>query len=79
MDPADPCGNPSWSLQSFMHRHFLCDLFHGIHGVQEMQVLVIMAHNIESVHTLLPTVLKLGLNGNHGSGEGDIEQPQPIH
>ncbi len=38
MDPADPCGNPSWSSQSFMHHHILCDLFHRIHGGQDIQV-----------------------------------------
>ena len=53
MDLADPCGNPSWSSQSFMHHHILCDLFHGIHGVQEMQVSVMMTYNIQLVHTLL--------------------------
>ena len=30
MDLADPCGNPSWSSQSFLCHHILCDLFHGI-------------------------------------------------
>ena len=45
MDPADPRGKPSWSLQVFMRHHILFDLFHGIHGVQEMQVTVTMAHN----------------------------------
>ena len=45
MDPADPCGNPSWSSHSFMCHHILCDIFHGIHGVQEMQVSVMMTHN----------------------------------
>ena len=78
MDPADPCGKPSWSSQIFM-RHILCDLFHGIHGVQEMQVSVTMAHNTELVHMLLSGGIKLGLHGNHGSGEGDVAQPQPIH
>ena len=53
MDPADPCGESSWSLQIFMHHHIICDLFHGIHGVQEMQVTATMAHNTELVHTLL--------------------------
>jgi hypothetical protein len=33
MDLVDPCGNPSWSSQSFMHHHILCDLLHGMHGV----------------------------------------------
>ena len=33
MDLADPCGNHSWSSQSIMCHHNLCDLFHGIHGV----------------------------------------------
>jgi len=79
MDPADPCGKPSWSSQIFMLHHILCDLFHGIHGVQEIQVSVTMAHNTELVHTLLSGGLKLGLHGNHGSGEGDTAQPQPIH
>ena len=50
MDLADPCGNPSCSSQSFMHHQILCDLFHGIHGVQEMQVSVMMTHNTELVH-----------------------------
>jgi len=58
MDPADPCGNPLWSSQSFVHHHILCDLLHGIHGVQEMQVSVIMTHNTELVHGLLSGVLK---------------------
>jgi len=79
MDPADPCEKPSWSSQIFMHHHILCDLFHGIHGVQEMQVTVTMANNTELVHILLSGVLKLGLHGNQGSGEGDVAQPQPIH
>jgi len=79
MDLADPCGDPSWSSQSYMCHHILCDLFHGIHGVQEMQVTVTMANNTELVHILLSGVLKLGLHGNQGSGEGDVAQPQPIH
>ena len=62
-----------------MHHHILCDLFHGIHGVQEMQVSVKKTHNAELVHRLLSGVLKLGLHGHHGSGEGDVAQPQPIH
>jgi len=70
---------PSWSSQIFMHHHILYDLFHEIYGVQEMQVTVTMAHNTELVHTLLSGVLKLGLHGNHGSGKGDVAQPQPIH
>jgi len=62
-----PVGMPSWSSsQSFMHHHILCDLFHGIHGVQEMQVSVMMTHNVELVHRLLSGVLKLGLHGHHG-------------
>ena len=79
MDAADPCGNPSWSSESFMHHHILCDLFHGIHGVQEMQVSVKMTHNTELVHRLLSGVLKFGLHDHHGSGKGDVAQPQPIH
>jgi len=79
MDPADPCGNPSWSSKSFMHHHIICDLFHGIHGVQETQVSVMMTHNAQMVHRLLWGVLKLGLDGHHGNGEGDVAQPQPIH
>jgi len=31
------------------------------------------------VHRLLTGVLKLGLHGHHGSGKGDVAQPQPIH
>jgi len=62
-----------------MYHHFLCDLLHGIHGVQEMQVSGMMAHNIELVHTLLSTVLKLRLHGHHGSGEGDVTEPQSKH
>jgi len=79
MDPADPCGNPLWSSQSFTCHHILCDLFHGIHSVQEMQVSVMMTRNTELVHRLLSGVLKLGLHGHHGSGEGVVAQPQPIH
>jgi len=79
MDLADPCQNPSWSSHSFMHHHMLCDLFHGIHGVQEMQVSVMMTHNAGLVHRLLSGVFKLELHGHHGSGEGDVAQPQPIH
>ena len=79
MDMADPCGNPSWSSQSFMRHHILCDPFHEIHGVQEMQVLVMMTHNAQMVHRLLSGGLKLGLHGNHGSSKGDVAQPQPIH
>ena len=48
IDMADPCGKPSWSSQSFMHHHILCDPFHGIHGVQEMHVLVMMTHNAQN-------------------------------
>jgi len=79
MDLADPCGNPSWSSQSFVHHHVLCDLFHGIHGVKEMQISVMLTHNAELVHSLLLGVLKLGLHGHHGSGKGGVAQPQPIH
>ena len=79
MDPADPCANPSWSSQGCMRHHILCDLFHGIHGVQEMQVSVMMTHNAKLVHRLLSGVLKLGLHGRHGSDEGDDAEPQPIH
>jgi len=76
---ADPCGNHPWSSQSFVHHHILCDLFHGIHGVQEMQVSVIMTRNTELVHRLLSGVLKLGLHGCLDSGKGDAAQPQSIH
>ena len=62
-----------------MCQHILCDLFHGIHGVKEMHVSVMMTHNAELVHRLLPGVLKLGLHGHHGSDEGDVAQPKPIH
>jgi len=79
MDPADPCGNPSWSSQSFLRHHILCDPFHGIHGVQEMQLSVMMTHNAELVHSLLSGMLKLELHGHHGSGKEDVAQPQPIH
>jgi len=79
MDMADPCGHPSWSSQSFMCHRILCDPFHGIHGVLEMQVSVMMTHNAELVHRLSSGVLKLGLHGHHGSSKGDIAQPQPIH
>jgi hypothetical protein len=54
-----------------MHHQILCDLFHGIHGVQELQVSVMMTHNKELVHRLLSGVLKLGLYGHHGSSKGD--------
>jgi len=79
MDLADPCGDPSWSSQSYMCHHILCDLFHGIHGVQEMQVSVMMTHGTKMVHRLLSGVLKLGLHDHHGSDEWDVAQPQPIH
>ena len=73
------CMDPTWSSQSFKHHHILCDLFYGIHGVQEMQASVMMTHNAESVHRLLSGVLKLRLHGHHGSGEGDdFAQPQLI-
>jgi len=62
-----------------MRHHILCDPFKGTHGVQEMQVSVVMTHNAELVHRLLPGVLKLQLHGNHGSSEGDVAQPQPTH
>ena len=62
MDPAVLCENPSWSSHSFMHHHILCDLFREIHGVQEMQVSVMMTHNTELVHRLLSGVLKFGLH-----------------
>ena len=78
-DPADPCGNPSWSSQSFMHHRIPCDLPHGIHGVHEMQVSVMMTYNAQLVHRLLSGVLKLRLHSHHGSGERDVAQPQPIH
>ena len=79
IDLADPCGNSSRSSESFMRHQILCDLFHGIHGVQEMQVSVMMTHSTEMVHRLLSGVLKLGLRGQHGSGKGDVAQPQPIY
>jgi len=53
--------------------------FHGIHGVQEMQVSVMMTHNAQMVRRLLWGVLKLGLRVHHSNGEGDVAQPQPIH
>ena len=59
-----------------MNHHIICDLYHGIHGVQEMQESVMMTHNAELVYRLLTGVIKLGLNGHHGSGKGDVEQPQ---
>jgi len=34
---------------------------------------------ITSMHRLLSGVLKLGLHGHHGSGKGDVAQPQPMH
>jgi len=77
MDTADPCANPSWSSKSFMHHYILCVLCHGIHGVQEMQISV-MTRNTKLVHRLLSGVLKLGLQGHHGSGKGDVAQPQPL-
>jgi len=55
------------------------DLIHGIHGVQEMQVSVMMTRNAELVHRLLSGVLNLGLHGHQDSGEGGDAQPQPIH
>jgi len=79
MDPAYPSENPSWPSQSFMRHHILYDFYHGNHGVEEVQVSVTMTHNTELVHRLLSGVLKLGLRGHHGSGEGDVPQPQPIH
>ena len=62
-----------------MHHHILCDLFHGIHGVQEMQLSVKMTHNAELVHRLLSGVLKLELHDHHSNGKGDVAQPQTIH
>jgi len=79
MDPADPCGNPSWSSQTCMNHQILCDLFHGVHGVQEVPESVMMTHNAELVHRLLTGVLKLGLRGHLDRGKGDVAQPQPIH
>ena len=79
MDLADPCGNSSWSSESFVCHQILCDLFHGIHGVQEMQVSVMMTHNTQLVHRLFSGVLKLGLSGHHDSGKRDVAQPQPVH
>ena len=79
MDPADPWGKPSGFSRSFMCHHIVCDTFHGIHGVQEMQVSVMMTQNAQLVHRLLSGVLKLGLHSHHGSGKGDVAQPQPIH
>jgi hypothetical protein len=35
--------------------------------------------NAKLVHRLLSGLLKLGLHGHNGSGEGDVAQPQPIH
>jgi len=75
MDPADPCGNPPGPHRALCIITFF-DLINGIHGVQEMQVSVMMTHNAELVHRLLSGVLKLGLHGHHGSGEGDVAQPQ---
>jgi len=34
-----------------------------------------MTHNATLVHRLSSGVLKLGLRGQHGSGEGDVAQP----
>ena len=79
VDPADSCKNPSWSSQSFMCHHIICDPFHGICGVQEMQVSVKMTHNAELVHRPLSGVLKLGLHSHHDSGKRDVAQHQPIH
>ena len=79
VDPADPCGNPSWFSQSFMHHHIICDLIRGIRGVQEMQVSVKMTYNTEFVHRLLSGVLKLGLHSHHDSSKGDVAQQKPIH
>jgi hypothetical protein len=55
MDLAEPCENPSWSSELYASSHHIYP-FHGIHGVQEMQVSVIMAHNPEFVHMLLSGV-----------------------
>ena len=66
-------------LRGFRPHQILCDLFHGIHGVHEMQVSVIMTHNAEMVHRLLSGVLKLELHDHHSNGKGDVAQPQPIH
>jgi len=62
-----------------MRHHILCDPFKGIHGVQEMQVSVMMTHNAQLVHRPFSGVLKFGLHGNHGCSEGDVAKPQPIH
>ena len=40
---------------------------------------IMMTHIAELVHRLLSGVVKLGLQGNHSSGEGDVAQPQQIH
>ena len=74
-----PVGNPHGPHTGLCGHHILCDLFHGIHGVREMQVSVMMTHNPQLVHRLLSGVLKFGLHGHHGSGEGDVAKPQPIH
>ena len=79
VDSANPCGNSSWSSQSFVCHHIICDLFHGINGVQGMEVSVKMTHNTELVHRLLSGVLKLGPHSHHDRGKGDVVQAQPIH
>ena len=70
---------PLMVLTEIMHHYIFCDFCHGIHGVQEMQVSVMMTHNTKLVHRLLSGVLKLGLQDHHGSGKGDVAQPQPIN
>ena len=77
MDPADPCGNPPGPHRALCIITFF-DLINGIHGVQEMQVSVMMTHDVESVHRLLSGALKLELRGHHGSGVGDVAQPQTL-
>jgi len=74
-----PVENPHGPQRSLCVITSFVTSFHGIHSVQEMQVSVTMAHNTELVHRLLSGVLKLGLSVNHGSGKGDVAQPQPIH
>ena len=76
MEPADPCGKPSWSSQSFMHHHILCDLFHGIHGVPRDAGI---SNDNSRCKVGAQAVIRCAQAGHHGSDKGEVAQPLPIH